>query len=125
MNETELKNGKAAEKATAEYLVANGWRILNTNYRTSRGEIDIVAVEGDCLVFVEVKSGRKGSRGIPALRVGPVKQRRLILAARQYITDYQPTVAEYRFDVASLIPKKNGEWQIEHLRDAFRPAEDD
>jgi len=121
MNDPNRRPGVAAEEAAAAYLKGQNWSLITANYRTSRGEIDIIALEGDCLVFVEVKSGRSTKMGIPALRVGAIKQNRLVLTARQYIADEEPIVNEYRFDVLSLIPNPNGEWQIEHFRDAFRP----
>ena len=96
-----------------EWLAAKGWRILARNFRTRRGELDIVAQDGDAVVFVEVRC--RGSRdfGSPAETVGRLKRRRLWAAAAAYAQRLDPEVPT-RFDVVSVEPGG-----IEHVVDAF------
>lgn len=110
--------GDRGERQAARYLQRQGFRILARGYRTSRGEIDLIAREGDILVFVEVKSRRQGQ---PAEAVTLEKQRRLTLAALQFLADHgllecQPC----RFDVIAIVwPDDRCPPTIEHLRNAF------
>lgn len=105
--------GRAAERRAADWLSARGWRILARNFRTRRGEIDIVAQDGDAVVFVEVRSRSRRDYGGPAETVGWLKQRRLRAAAAVYASRLDPTVP-LRFDVISVEPEG-----IEHIVDAF------
>src|SRR2546423_10173176 len=82
--------GQLAEEAVAERLRSEGWRILARNPRTRYGELDLVGLDGDALVFVEVKAGRSGASSGPArpvLAVGPVKQRRVRTLARAWLAE--------------------------------------
>ena len=72
-----IRTGKQGEDLAAAHLADNGYRILQRNYRSVFGEIDIVAEEGDTLVFVEVKSRRSEAYGDAQLAVGPEKQRQI------------------------------------------------
>ena len=108
----------------ARELERRGWRIVERNARTDSGEIDIVALEGSTLVFVEVKAGRRGARAgpeRPALAVGPRKQRRLRLLAREWLAaGRRPSgVAGYRFDVVGVSFGPDGVADVDHIRDAF------
>src|SRR6185437_3918670 len=77
--------GDRGERAAARYLRSKGLRIITRGYRTRLGEIDLIARDGDTLVFVEVKSRR---RGVPAEAVTLAKQRRLTLAALQFLAEH-------------------------------------
>jgi putative endonuclease len=109
--------GQRGERAAARYLRRRGMRILTRGFRTSRGEIDLIAREGDVLVFVEVKSRRQGA---PAEAVTPEKQRRITLAALQFQRKYEVLEVRSRFDVVAIVwPDDRREPHIEHIRDAF------
>jgi putative endonuclease len=119
-----LKLGRAAERLVAERLAASGWRIVARNARLPSGELDLVALDGRTLVFVEVKAGRVGAaRGpeLPAHAVGRRKQLKLRRLAREWIADGRgPSgVAGYRFDVVGVRFGPNGVADVDHVRQAF------
>ena len=96
--------GGRGERAAARFLRRRGFRILLRGYRTTRGEIDLVARDGETLVFVEVKTR---SRGMPAEAVTPEKQRRLTLAALHFLKRHglldRPREVPCRFDVVAIV----------------------
>ena len=116
--------GRRAEELVAERLRAAGWRIVGRNVRLSAGELDLVALDGDVLVFVEVKAGREGASAgpeRPAHAVGPRKQRKLRLLAREWIARGRgpSAVAGYRFDVVGVRFGADGLADVDHVRQAF------
>jgi putative endonuclease len=117
--------GRAAEELAAERLREGGFRIVERNARTRAGELDLVAVEGDVLVFVEVKAGRVGARAgpeRPALAVGRAKQARLRRLAREWLAGRGRLrgVRALRFDVIGVSFDAAGRVaDYEHLRNAF------
>lgn len=118
--------GRRAEDLAAARLRRAGWRILERNARTRTGELDLIAMDGSTLVFVEVKAGREGSEHgpeRPALAVGPQKQRRLRRLAREWLAaDERPRpsgVSGYRFDVVGISFGRDGRADVDHIRDAF------
>jgi putative endonuclease len=95
------QSGAAGERAAERLLVQGGLRIVARNYRTRMGEIDLVAQDGDVLVFVEVRL-RAGERfGGAAASIGPAKQRRLAAAAQLYLARLG-RAPRCRFDVVTL-----------------------
>jgi putative endonuclease len=128
MTQARQRLGRAAEALVAEDLERRGMRIVARNVRVSetRGEIDLIAVDGRALVFVEVKALSAASRGgpeRPVLAVGPRKQRKLRSLAIAWLRDHDGAVPQHstlRFDVVGLRLDASGrptEW--EHLRAAF------
>jgi putative endonuclease len=116
--------GRAAEQLVAERLQRSGWRIVGRNVRLPSGELDLVALDGRTLVFVEVKAGRAATaRGpeLPAHAVGLRKQRKLQRLAREWIAERRgPSgVASYRFDVVGVRFCPDGLADIDHIRSAF------
>jgi putative endonuclease len=116
--------GRAAEQLVADRLAGSGWRIVDRNVRLPSGELDLVALDGRTLVFVEVKAGRAGtSLGAerPAHAVGPRKQRKLRRLAREWIWERRgPSgVAGYRFDVVGVSFGPDGLPDVDHIRSAF------
>ena len=124
-----LERGRLGEDHAAERLAAAGWRLLDRNARTRFGEIDIVGLDGDALVFVEVKTGRAGATvgpPRPVLAVGPEKQRRLRRLGVGWIADRReagrrlPRFSQIRFDVIGVTVGGDGAISdYEHLVDAF------
>lgn len=94
--------GAESESLAARLLRQRGYVILETNYRTPLGEIDIIARDQDALVFVEVKSRRSNHFGDPKWAVTPRKQRTLSKAALCYLKATDQTRARARFDVVSI-----------------------
>jgi putative endonuclease len=116
--------GRAAEDLVAARLERAGWGIVARNVRLPSGELDIVALDGSTLVFVEVKAGRAGAaRGPerPAHAVGNRKQLKLRRLAREWIAERRgPSgVAGYRFDVVGVSFGQDGFADVDHLRAAF------
>ncbi len=109
--------GERGERAAARYLRRHGLRVLYRGYRTKWGEIDLIAREGETLVFVEVKARR---RGVPAEAVADEKQRRLTLAALHFLRRYGLLEQRSRFDVVAIVwPDDRRPPHIEHIRNAF------
>jgi len=121
MSFSRIHTGKQGEELAAAYLAKAGYRILERNYRCLFGEIDIVAEEGDVLVFVEVKSRRSTAYGDPQLAVGPRKQKKISLIAMHYLGERRRGHCPARFDVLSVLLLPAGP-RIELIRDAFEMA---
>src|SRR6478672_12158491 len=116
--------GAAGEQAAVELLAALGCDILERNFRTRYGELDIVAVDGETLVFCEVRA-RVGRNAIAyALEsIGPRKRLQLRRMAREWFrlsTDGQPATRSVRFDAVAVAMTSDGRvLSIEHVSDAF------
>ena len=109
--------GDRGERVAASALRRRGMRILRRNYRTRHGEVDLIARDGDVLVFVEVKARRRGD---PAEAVTPEKQRRLTLAALHFLKRHGLLECRSRFDVVAVLwPDEGGDPAVEHYPDAF------
>jgi len=109
--------GSEAESDAARFLEKKGLAIVARNYRTRFGEIDLVAREGETLVFVEVRLRSDGRFGGGAESVGPAKRRRIVSAALHYLAGVRPE-PRCRFDVVTL-DRGEPEW----LRGAFDVVE--
>jgi putative endonuclease len=108
------------ERAAERALRAEGYTILERNFRARAGEIDFVAEDGDFLCFVEVK-GRSGEAfGSPAEAVTAEKRRRIVRAAETYLARARGRRPVCRFDVVSIREMPGEGPRIEILRDAFR-----
>jgi putative endonuclease len=94
--------GKSGENYACLELERLGYEILHRRFRTRIGEIDVVARDGDTLVFIEVKARRSGRFGPPAEAVGPQKRHKLMQMATSYIFASRAGNARCRFDVVSV-----------------------
>ena len=110
--------GSGGERAAADFLVARGYHILERNFRCRGGEVDLIALDGGVLVFVEVKVRRTLSRGAPIEAVTAVKQARVRRAAQEYLTFCGRIFQRIRFDVMSVM-KTARNTDITHLKAAF------
>jgi putative endonuclease len=111
--------GAYGERRAVELLVAVGMVLLDRNWRCPEGEIDIVARDGDVLVFCEVKTRRGDAYGTPAEAIVAMKARRLRRLAAQWMADHPVRPTEVRFDVVSVLPQRRGAARVEHLKGAF------
>ena len=111
--------GKQGEEIATNYLLKQGYQVLDVNWRAGRNEIDIIARDKDFLVIIEVKSRRSNTFMEPEEAVTREKQQALIRAANAYIFRKNITL-ETRFDIISIIHNKN-ETRVNHLKDAFYP----
>jgi len=112
--------GTRSERAAACYLRRQGCRILARNYSCPLGELDIVALDGDCIVFVEVRSTGNDDAERPALSVDTTKQKRLTDLAVYFLQQKRLLDRAARFDVLTITwPAGQREPRIEHYRQAF------
>ena len=111
--------GKNGEQIAAEYLIEHGYDVRDTNWRSGKLEIDIVATRGTTLVIVEVKTRQSDIFGMPEDAINNRKIKHLIDAADAYIRQTQLPF-DVRFDIISIICKDEN-YEIEHIEDAFYP----
>lgn len=112
-----VDKGRYGETIAAGYLRARGHQILQTRYKCPYGEIDLITRQGDTIVFAEVKLRKSQKSGPGAESVTPAKQRRLINAARHYISTQNPGLETYRFDVLDIFGREF--YTVNHIEDAF------
>jgi putative endonuclease len=108
--------GKSGEQAAADYLESCGLRILDRNWRSADGEIDIVAVERHVLVVCEVKSRTSTRYGSPLEAVSRAKRIRLRRLAVQWLNAHGVRFDQVRIDVVGLVYEGTGGFTIEHIR---------
>lgn len=111
--------GQQGEQIASEYLFAKGYTILEKNWRRGHLEVDLIASNGDLLIFVEVKTRKSNAFGEPEDFVGIQKQRNLFRAAGIYLNQTSST-KEVRFDIISVLRNESTE-QIRHIEGAFKP----
>ncbi|MBE7701725.1 YraN family protein [Oerskovia sp. Sa1BUA8] len=107
--------GRYGEKVAAAHLVEAGWVVLDRNWRGTRGELDLVARDGDVLVVVEVKTRRGTAYGHPAEAVTVDKLARLRRLTGEWITTHQVRPASVRIDVVAVTLPAAGAAHVEHL----------
>ena len=110
-----VQRGASAETDASRLLVDAGYRIVERNFRCKVGEIDIVARDGDVLVFVEVRSRSDDAHGSAVEMIRNTKQRRVVRVARYYLATVEPVFEQCRFDVVAITA---GEPIL--IKDAFR-----
>jgi len=108
--------GRQGEQLAAEYLERIGFRILDRNYRCSRGEIDIVAADRRMLVACEVKTRSDVRYGTPIEAVTSQKLRRLRHLAVHWALAHGLTFDGLRVDIVGVLRSASGEFKIEHVR---------
>ena len=123
-NSTTRARGQWAEEQAAAYLESRGYTVVFRNFRCRGGELDLVAIDGAHLCFVEVRFREDRARGEPLETIDGRKRGRLIRAARQYLQqnpDINTTRQFMRFDVVSVVGTDPVE--IKLVRDAFEAGE--
>jgi len=122
MGSRNIKKGRVGEALAEKFLKKNKYKIIEKNFRTRFGEIDIIAVDHGALVFVEVKA-RSGARfGSPMEAVGARKQSHLTLAANIYMEERGIFDKAVRFDVVGILGEGR-DAKIELLKNAFDAVE--
>ncbi len=114
--------GKRAEDLAHRYLEAEGLTVVDRNWTLPGrdAEVDIVALDGDTVVFVEVKSRTQTTAGDPLRAIDRAKQRRIVRAARLFLRRWRIPPEKARFDIVTVVFEP---YQIRHYRDAWSPAE--
>jgi len=113
-----MTTGKMGEDLAARFLENLGYRVLQRNFHTREGEVDIIARDANELVFVEVKTGRQSAFGDPETWVDERKQQRLGLAAQAWLLQQQVEDTDCRFDVVAIFFHSKGH-RIKHIKNAF------
>jgi putative endonuclease len=112
--------GARGEELAAAHLLRKGYRILERNYRSKGGEVDIVAKDQDgSIVFVEVKTRRTLVYGLPQLAVTTRKQRQIAKGALSWLTRNRLHDRSARFDVIAVLLHDSASYQLEHIVNAF------
>lgn len=114
--------GRTGEDYACDKVVSWGWLIISRNWRTRRGEIDIIALDRDTLVFIEVKTWPRGQFEDLELVIGRNKQKRMVETAKCFLAENREYNSKYiRFDVIMVSddPLSLAEPAINHLKDAF------
>lgn len=124
--------GELGENLAARFLIKNGYRIVLANFkipigRNSRGasvtgEIDLIALDADVLCFVEVKTRSSDEYTSPIAAVDLRKQRQIIRTARMYRKTFQIEGIKFRYDVVSIVLKKDGKPKIEIFKNFWNEA---
>lgn len=115
--------GRRGEDAAAKHLRKLGYTIVARGHRDNIGEIDLIAVDGRTLVFVEVKTRTSHDAGHPADAVDAAKQQRLTRLALSYMKRHDLLECRARFDVVAITwPSGSGRPTIEHFQNAFEPV---
>lgn len=118
MKNAKIKLGGQGEEIAAVYLQNRGYKILQRNFRSRYGEIDIICVHGQAIVFVEVKTRTSSQFGSPEESVTRTKQQHIHQAAFSFLEGYPHHFKEIRFDVIGIF-MEDGKPQINHITAAF------
>lgn len=113
------KIGVAGEKLAADFLKRNNYDVLAVNYRCRYGEIDIIAKQGETLIFVEVKTRSSLKFGMGLEAVNYIKQKKIKKVAMSFINEKKVYFSEIRFDVIDIFIKKPRLFEITHVKNAF------
>lgn len=121
MKNRRQKLGEQGEALAIRHLKRAGYKIIETNYRTRLGEIDIIAKDKDTIVFVEVKTRTSVHFGSPKWAVTPQKQKKISMVALYYLKATEQSTARARFDVVAVISNRDKP-QVEIIKNAFELA---
>lgn len=109
-----MRPGSEAEDRAADFLLAKGYTLVTRRFKARQGEIDLVVLDGDILVFVEVKQRKRGY--LPEDAIGKLKISRMVKAAQEYVLATGEHERAVRYDVVAIDPS-----ELRHHIDAFRP----
>lgn len=112
-------NGKLAELKACEYLQKKHYKLVDTNYRSRFGEIDLIMKKGKYICFIEVKMRNNKSIASPAEFVDKIKQEKIAVTASIYLQS-NPTELQPRFDIVEVFSENNRIKSIKHLENAFQ-----
>lgn len=114
-----LQAGQLGEKAAKKHLKKQGLKFLTANFRTDRGEIDLVFKDSDCLVFVEVKTRSSEEWTRPAAAVDRERRQRLTRAGLDYLRKLKNPKVKVRFDIVEVLLREGAVREMRHLPNSF------
>jgi putative endonuclease len=114
-----LRRGKLGERAAKKHLKRQGLKFLTANFRSPRGEIDLVFRDGNCLVFIEVKTRSSEEWARPAAAVDKERRGRLTRAALDYLRLLKNPPVKLRFDIVEVLLLDDAVREVRHLPNAF------
>ncbi len=112
------ETGKSGEQLALDYMIRQGYQLVNRNYRCKIGEIDLILMKGNTLIFMEVKTRSSLKYGLPRESVTIAKQRTISRTALQYIQRYKIKNLNFRFDVVEIYRNLNAV-KVVHIPNAF------
>lgn len=117
-----LQRGKLGERAAKKYLRQEGLKFLTANFRSERGEIDLIFRDEDCLAFVEVKTRSSEEWARPAAAVNAERRRRLSRCALDYLRRLKNPEVKIRFDIVEVLLAEGKVREVRHLPNTFAMA---
>ena len=115
-----LRRGELGERAAKRHLKSMGLKFLTANFKTKRGELDLVFRDGDCLVFVEVKTRSNEFWSRPAAAVNLGKRRKISRVALDYLRLLRGSLVKFRFDIVEVLVDSDVVREVRHLPGAFQ-----
>jgi putative endonuclease len=114
-----LRHGRLGERAARRHLRRLGLKFLTANFRTDRGELDLIFRDDDCLVFVEVKTRSSEDWVRPAAAVNAERRRRLTRTALDYLRLLRNPPVKIRFDIVEVLLESGRVHEVRHLPNSF------
>lgn len=114
-----LRRGELGERAAKKFLQKAGLKFLAANFRSERGEVDLIFREGDCLVFIEVKTRSSEEWSRPADAVDVRKKKLLSQTALDYLRLLKNPEVKFRFDIVEVLLRDGAVREVRHLPNAF------
>ena len=114
-----LLHGELGERAARKHLKRQGLKFLTANFRSPRGEIDLIFRDADCLVFIEVKTRSSEEWTRPAAAVNAERRRRLTRAALDYLRLLRNPPVKVRFDIVEVLLQDSAVREVRHLPNTF------
>ena len=118
MSDPRRQLGKWGEERAAEFLQTTGYEIAERNWRCAAGELDLIAWDGECLAFIEVRTRRGRGHGTPEESVTPAKRAKLIELAQTYLLEHPELEADWRIDVVAVEVRSTSPPRINLIRNA-------
>ena len=116
MQTSTQKLGRYGEEVATHFLLQLGWQIIDRNWRGNRVELDIIALDGDTIVFCEVKTRRGATHGLPAEAVTATKLNNIRRAALEWLTCHDKYFSRIRIDVIGITVPTGKDPHIAHIR---------
>ena len=114
-----LRHGELGERAAKRHLKRNGLKFLTANFRSDRGEVDLIFRDRDCLVFIEVKTRSSEEWSRPAAAVDVERRRRLTRTALDYLRLLKNPQVKIRFDIVEVLLEMGKVHEVRHLPNSF------